>query len=117
MKQIVVSLGLAALLVLAMLDNSAMMFVSALGVSIAVWITREATIRTQVIAPIVCGLAGSIVAETVHTIYHLLGGETASGDSGFFFVGATVIGLSNGVILAVVVLLANAASLRRQKGR
>lgn len=107
MKQIVVSLGLIALLVLAVLGNSAVMFVSGLGIGIALWLMRKATLRTQLVALFVGGLVASLGAEAVHTIYHLLGGETASGDSGFFFVSAFLVGLINAIAMAVIVLAAH----------
>lgn len=107
MKQIVVSLGLIALLLLAVLGNSAVMFVSALGIGIALWLMRKATLRTKLVALFVGGLVASFGAEAVHTIYHLLGGETASGDSGFFFVSAFLVGLINAIAMAVIVLAAH----------
>ena len=115
MKVIVVSLGLAVLLILAVLDNSAVMFVSALGIGVALWINWKATMRMQLGALVVGALVASIGAEVVHTLYHLLGGETASGDSGFFFVAAILIGLINAVAMAVVVLLAHTVVRRRHR--
>ena len=112
MKLIVVSLGLTALLVLAVLGKSAVMFVSALGIGIALWSTRKATLRTQVGALAVGALVASFGAEAVHTLYHLLGGETASGDSGFFFVSAILVGLINAIAMAVVLFLAHTADGR-----
>lgn len=49
---------------------------------------------------------GSLLAETIHTAYHLLGGETASGDSGFFYVSALLVGSINAVSMLPAVGLA-----------
>ncbi len=115
MKLIVVSLGLAVLLILAVLGKSAVMFVSALGIGVALWSTREAPLRTQLWALVAGALVASIGAEIIHTLYHLLGGETASGDGGFFFVSAILVGLINAAAMAAVVLLAHA--MVRQRAR
>ncbi len=115
MKLIVVSLGLTVLLILAVLGNSAVMFVSGLGIGVALWSTREAPLRTQLGALVAGALVAGIGAEAIHTLYHLLGGETAGGDSGFFFVSAILVGLINAVAMAAVVLLAH--TLGRQRAR
>ena len=96
MKLIVVSLGLTVLLILAVLGNSAVMFVSGLGIGVALWSTREAPLRTQLGALVAGALVAGIGAEVVHTFYHL-------------------VGLINAVAMAVVVLLAH--TLGRQRAR
>ena len=108
MKVVVVSLGLVVLLILAVLGKSAVMFVSGLGIGLALWSTREAPLRTQLGALVAGALVAGIGAEAVHTLYHLLGGQTSSGDSGFFFVSAILVSLINAVAMAAVVLLAHA---------
>ena len=107
MKLILVSLGLVMLLILAVLGKSAVMFVSGLGIGLALWGTRKASLRTQLGALVAGALVASFGAEVVHTLYHLLGGETASGDSGFFFVSAILVGLTNAAVMCAVVLLAH----------
>ena len=115
MKLIVVSLGLTVLLILAVLGNSAVMFASGLGIAVALWSTREAPLRTQLGALVAGALVAGIGAEVVHTFYHLFGGETAGGDSGFFFISAILVGLINAAGMAAVVFLAHA--LARQRAR
>lgn len=110
MKLVLSLAGVGVLLVLAALGNSAMMATSAVGIAVAVWLTRAARLRTQLGAVVVGALAASLAAEGVHTLYHLLGGETASGDSGFFFVSAFLVGLINAAAMLVVVAGAHALS-------
>lgn len=94
-------LGVGVLLLLAAIGKSAVMAVSAVGVGLALWVTRDAPLRTRLIAVVIGALGGSLLAETIHTAYHLLGGETASGDSGFFYVSAVLVGSINAVAMIV----------------
>ena len=115
MKLIVGSLGIFVLLVTAVLGKSAVMFVSGLGIGFAPWSTREAPLRTQLGALVAGALVAGFGAEAIHTLYHLFGGETARGDSGFFFVSAIFVGLINAVAMGAVVILGHA--LGRQRAR
>ena len=102
--------GVGVLLVLAALGNSAVMAVSAVGIGLALWVTRDAPLRTRLVAVIIGALGGSLLAETIHTAYHLLGGESASGDGGFFYVSAVLVGGLNAVAVLVALGLAYALS-------
>lgn len=95
-------LGVGVLLVLAALGTSAVMAVSAVGIGSALWISRDAPLRTRLTAIVLGALGGSLLAETIHTAYHLLGGETASGDNGFFYVSAVLVGGINAVAMLFV---------------
>lgn len=105
-RQLLSYVGAGVLLMLAALGRSAVMAVSAAGIGLALWITRTAPLRTRLIAVVFGALGGSLLAETVHTAYHLMGGETASGDSGFFYVSAVLVGIINAVAMLVVTGLA-----------
>lgn len=94
--------GVVVLLVLAALGKSAVMATSAAGLGLALWVTRDASLRTRLAAVVIGALGGSLLAETIHTAYHLLGGETASGDGGFFYVSAVLVGSINAVAMLVV---------------
>jgi hypothetical protein len=62
---------------------------------------------------VIGALGGSLLAETIHTAYHLLGGETASGDGGFFYVSAVLVGSINAAAMLVVMGLARVLSSPR----
>lgn len=102
--------GVGALLLLAVLGNAAVMAASAGGIGLAVWMTRAASLRRRVAAAVTGALLASVAAETVHTVYHLLGGETASGDDGFFFASAVLVGAINAVAICVVLWAAHRLS-------
>jgi hypothetical protein len=104
-------LGFGVLLILAFLGNSAVMAVSACGSGVALWLTRLAPLRRRVAAVAAGAILASLLAETVHTIYHLLGGETASGDDGFFFMSAVMVGAINAGVMALLVLAGHHLSL------
>lgn len=95
-------LGVGVLLFLAALGTSAVMAVSAVGTGLGLWITRNDPLRTRLVAVVIGALGGSLFAETIHTAYHLLGGETASGDSGFFYVSAVLVEGINAAAMLVV---------------
>ena len=106
-------LAVAALVVLAVWGRSAVMATSAIAAGLALWSTRAAPARTRALAAVVGALGGSLFAEAVHTAYHLLGGETASGDSGFFFVSAALVGGINAVALLAAVWAGHLVGARR----
>ncbi len=98
-------LGSAALAVLAVVGKSAVMFVSAAAIAVAVYVFRNARVRDRIIGIIAAGLAGSIGAEIVHTVYHYtnVAQTGAGGDSGGFFMSAILVGAIN--VAAIIVLL------------
>ena len=109
-------LGVGVLLTLAVLGKSAVMAVSAAGIGIALSVTRNAPLRSRLAAVVLGAFSGSLLAETVHTVYHLLGGETASGDDGFFYVSAVLVGAINAVAMLVVTGLADRIRSSRRVG-
>ena len=98
-------LGSAALAIFAIVDKSAVMFVSAVAIAAVVYVFRSARTRDRTIGIIAAGLAGSIGAEIVHTVYrYTYGAQTgAEGDSGGFFMSAIIVGAIN--VAAIIVLL------------
>ena len=98
-------LGSAALAILAVFEKSVVMFVSAVAIAAAVYIFRGARSRDRIIGIIAAGLAGSIGAEIVHTVYHYTNVTQpgAGGDGGGFFMSAIMIGAIN--VAAIIVLL------------
>lgn len=98
-------LGSAALAVLAVVGKSAVMFVSAAAIAAAVYAFRNARVRDRIIGIIAAGLAGSIGAEIVHTVYHYTSvvQTGAGGDNGGFFMSAIMVGAIN--VAAIIVLL------------
>ncbi len=101
---LVTMLGIAVLAILAVIDESVVMFVSAVAIGIIVYVFRRARARDRVIAIIVGGLGGSIGAEIVHTLYYYATVvEPGIGDGGFFM-SAILIGLINAFAMVVVVL-------------
>ncbi len=102
MARLLPYLGVGVLLVLAALGKSAVMAVSAVGIGLALWMTKDAPLGTRLKAIIIGALGGSLLAETIHTAYHLFGGETASGDNGFFYVSAVLVGSINAVAILVL---------------
>ncbi|MEP0548067.1 MAG: hypothetical protein ABJF88_14120 [Rhodothermales bacterium] len=116
MQHLVSYLGVGVLLALAILGSSAVMAVSAAAIGLALWITRNAPLRARLLAVVGGALGGSLLAETVHTAYHLLGGETASGDGGFFFASAVLVGAINAVAMLAVMGLASLFRSARPAG-
>jgi len=102
----VAMLGSAALAILAIVDKSAVMFVSAVAIAVVVYVFRSARTRDRVIGIIAAGLAGSIGAEIVHTVYHYtnVAQTGAGGDSGGFFMLAIMVGLIDAAAIIVLVL-------------
>ena len=98
-------LGSAALAVLAVVGKSAVMFVSAVAIAAAVYVFRNSRVRDRIIGIIAAGLAGSIGAEIVHTVYHYtnVAQTGAGGNGGGFFMSAILVGAIN--IAAIIVLL------------
>lgn len=99
--------GVGVLLLLAVLGKSAVMAASAGGIGLALWLARAASLRQRIATAVGGALIASVAAETVHTMYHLLGGETASGDDGFFFVSAVLVGAINAAAICVVLWAAH----------
>lgn len=104
-RLLVAILGSAALAVLAVVGKSAVMFVSAVAIAAAVYVFRSARVRDRIIGIIAAGLAGSIGAEIVHTVYHYtnVAQTGAGGNGGGFFMSAILVGVIN--IAAIIVLL------------
>ncbi len=98
-------LGSAALAVFAVVGKSAVMFVSAAAIAAAVYVFRSARVRDRIIGIIAAGLAGSIGAEIVHTVYHYTSvAQTGAGGNGDgFFMSAILVGAIN--VAAIIVLL------------
>lgn len=115
-RHLVPYLGVGMLLTLAILGNSAVMAVSAAAIGLALWITHNTPLRTRLLAVVGGALGGSLLAETVHTAYHLFGGETASGDGGFFFASAVLVGAINAVAMLAVMVLASLFRSARPAG-
>ena len=107
LQLLIAFLGAGVLLIIAALDKSPGMAVSALGIGLALWLTREKPLSIRLGAIVAGALVGTFSSELVHTLYHLFGGQTASGDSGFFFVSAFLVGLINAAGIAALVLLAH----------
>ncbi len=99
-------LGSAALAVLAVVGKSAVMFVSAAAIAAAVYVFRNARVRDRIIGIIAAGLAGSIGAEIVHTVYHYtsVAQTGAGGAGGGFFMSALMVGLINAAAIIALVL-------------
>ncbi len=98
-------LGSAALAILAVVGKSAVMFVSAVAIAAAAYAFRGARLRDRIIGIIAAGLAGSIGAEIVHTVYHYTNVAQSGGgeDGGGFFPSAILVGAIN--VAAIIVLL------------
>lgn len=98
-------LGSAALAILAVIGKSAVMFVSAVAIAAAVYAFRGARLRDRIIGIMAAGLAGSIGAEIVHTVYHYtnVAQTGAGGNGGGFFMSAIMVGAIN--VAAIIVLL------------
>ena len=94
------------LAILALVEKSAVMFVSAAAIAVIVYVFRRARMRDRVIAIIAAGLGGSIGAEIVHTFYHYsyVAETGAGGDSGDFFMSALVVGSIYAAVIVVLVL-------------
>jgi hypothetical protein len=104
-RLLVAMLGSAALAILAVVGKSAVMFVSAAAIAAAVYVFRNARVRDRIIGIIAAGLAGSIGAEIVHTVYHYtnVAQTGAGGNGGGFFMSAILVGAIN--IAAIIVLM------------
>ena len=99
-------LGSVALAIYAAVEKSAVMFVSAAAIAVIVYIFRSARTRDRIIGIIAAGLAGSIGAEIVHTVYHYTNvAQTGAGaDGGGFFMSAIMVGLINAAAIIVLVI-------------
>ena len=97
-------LGSAALAILAVVETSVVMFVSAVSIAAAVYIFRSARSRDRIIGIIAAGLGGGIGAEIVYTVYrHTNVAETMTGGGGGFFMSAMMVGAIN--VAAIIILL------------
>ena len=108
MKNTLAYVGLGILVVLAILGKSAVMLVSVLGMGLMFRVMRAAPLRKQLLAIAVGALLASLIAEVVHTLYHMVESAPAGlgNDQGGFFVSATLVGLINaGVFVAFLLLL------------
>ncbi len=110
---------LAILAFLAIAGKSAVMFVSVFGMGLAFRLTRGAPQTKQLGATALTAVATSLIAEAIHTLYHLLEtGPAGSGvDEGGFFVSATLVGLINAVVFVSLLLLLDWAFERSKSQR
>jgi len=103
--------ALVVLAALAIVGPSAVMLVSVAGLGLAYWLARAAPLAKRLTAVAVAALLAGLLAEALHTAYHLTqSSPSGGGDQGGFFVGATLVGLINaaafGGLLVVLDLLA-----------
>ncbi len=103
-------LGSVALAIFAIVDKSAVMFVSAVAIAVVIYLFRRARTRDRIIGVIAAGLAGSLGAEIVYTVYHHTSvAQTGAGaDGGVFFMSAIMVGLINAAAIIVLVLCTEA---------
>lgn len=108
MNNLIAYAGLVALVVLAIVGKSAVMLFSVLGMGCMFWITRNDSLSKQIMAAASGALLTSWGAEAAHTVYHVFASQSGEGgDHGFFFVGATLVGLINAIALTTLVLAVN----------
>jgi hypothetical protein len=109
-RTVVIVSGLAALAILAVIRESAVMLVSAAAILGAVFAFRRARARDRVIAIIAAAIGGSIGAEIVRTLYHhLWATESAAGvANGGSFVSAMLIGLINAAAVITIIIITEA---------
>ena len=107
MKNKLAYAGLGILVILAILGKSAVMLVSVLGMGLIFRVMRDASLMKQLLAIASGALVASLLAEVVHTLYHMLESAPSGlgGDQGGFFVGATLVGLINAGVFVVFLLL------------
>ncbi len=108
MKNKIAFMGLGILAVLAILGKSAVMLVSVLGMGLMFRLMRAAPLSKQLLATASGALLASLIAEVVHTLYHVIESAPSGvgGDAGGFFVSATLVGLINaGAFVAFLLLL------------
>ncbi len=107
MKNTLSYAGLGILVILAILGKSAVMLVSVLGMGLMFRVMHAAPLMKQLVAITLGALVASLLAEAVHTLYHMI--EPASSgpgnDQGGFFVSATLVGLINAGVFGVFLLL------------
>lgn len=105
MKNRLAIAGLLVLLVLAFLGKSAVMAVSVLGMGGAFWLFRTSPLPKKLVAVAVGALVAGLLAEVVHTVYHMMEAVPSGNDSGGFFVSATLVGLINAMAFGALLLL------------
>ncbi len=98
-------LGSVALAILAIVDKSAVMFVSAVAIAVVVYVFRSARTRDRVIGIIAAGLGGGIGAEILRTFYYHAnaGDSVVASEGGGLFMSAILIGVIN--VAAIIALL------------
>lgn len=105
----VIVAALVVLAVLAYLGRSLVMLTSVIGMAGALWLTCGTSTRHRVVALSVAAVSSSLLAETVHLLYHLTRNDTP--DHGGFWVSAVLVGLINAAAMLPVLGLAH---LRRR---
>ena len=108
MKNKLAYAGLGILVVLAILGKSAVMLVSVLGMGLVFRVMHAAPLVKQLLGIALGALVASLMAEVVHTLYHMMESVPSGlgSDQGGFFVSATLVGLINaGVFVAFLLLL------------
>lgn len=108
---LVTILGTAALAIVAVFEQSVVMFVSAVAIAVIVYIFRRARMRDKVIGIIAAGLGGSIGAAIVFTFYQYAGAAEPgpADDSGGFFMSAILVGIVNAAVIIGVILVTEVA--------
>ena len=108
-KRLIVTLsGVVALAVYALIEESAVMLVSAVAIGVIAYLFRGARMRDRVIAIAAAGLGGDTAAQIVLTFYQHTGTAAPEADSGELFMSAILIGLSNAVVVVVLAAFAGA---------
>ena len=108
---LVAMLGVALLSIFAVIEKSAVMFVSAGAVGVTLYLFRRARQRDRVVAIIAAGIGGSIGTEIVRTLYHFASVDEPGAESSGFFMSALLVGLVNAAVI-IVVLFGTEAWLR-----
>ena len=104
-KRLVVTMsGVAALAIIALIEKSVVMFVSAGAIGIIAYVFQRARVRDRVIAIFVAGLAGGIGAEIALTLFrHSI--TAVAGDNGELFMSSMLLGLMNATAIVVLISL------------
>lgn len=106
---LVALLGVSGLAVLAIFEESVVMFVSAGAIGIIVYVFRRARTRDRDIGIVAAGLGGSIGAEIVLTIYHYASVTEPATGNGEIFLSAILVGLVNAGAIIVLLFVTEAA--------
>jgi len=100
--------GAAALAVYALIEDLAVMVVSAVSIGVIVYLFRGTRMRDRLIAIAAAGLGGAIAAQIGLTFYYHTGTSAPEADSGGLFMSAILIGLGNAAVVVVLATLAGA---------